>query len=169
GSVTATPPEVRLGRPLVSVLRLNVSGASAPELNSGATLPVATVASPATSPVPPAMPPGTPSSSTVPVCCAVLAVGVSSSTVTTRALAAAEVGGPEDRAEVDRQVVLGVVAGQAVEGRVVELVLQREGPGAGGAVELEGEHLGGAGRGGQLVARPRVGDGLAAGGQAGQA
>ena len=52
------------------------------ELKSGATLPVATVASLAASPGPSAMPPGTPSSSTVPVCCAWVTVGMSSSSVT---------------------------------------------------------------------------------------
>src|SRR5262249_1725508 len=76
-----------------------------------------------------------------------------------------EVGGARDRAEVDGQVVLGVVTGQAVEARMVELVDQGEGPGTSGAVEREGEHRVRARRGGQGVADHRVGDGDAARGQ----
>src|SRR5262249_38734489 len=73
-----------------------------------------------------------------------------------------EVGGAQDRAEVDGEIVLGVVTRQAVECRMVELVDQGEGPVAGRAIEAEGEDSVATGRGGQGVADHRVGDGDAA-------
>src|SRR5262249_31019999 len=80
-----------------------------------------------------------------------------------------EGGGAQDRAGGDGEGGLGVVTGQAVEAGMVERVDQGEGPGAGGAVEREGEHRVRTRRGGQRVANHRVGDGDAARGQRRQA
>ena len=78
------------------------------------------------------------------------------------------IGRLDDRAEIDRQIVLGVVTGCPLA-CMVELVDQGEGLGAGGAVQREREHRVGARRGGQRVADHRVGDGDAARGQRRQA
>ena len=112
------------------------------------------MASPATSPVPPAMPSPGPGSQRLQNAVLVnrpgrrLAGGRNRRVVVDRDhqaggiaghRVAVPVGRLNDRAKIDHQVVLGVVARQPVERRMVELINQREGPGPGRRVQRERE------------------------------